>query len=131
MHLLFNYADRLAVVSVFLLLKKEMHLTAVQLGLLGRLSRGCMASRRHSPARLWIGYGASPRFPSDYTLESLICRATALSRTFGHLFFFRAAEGLGETAYFPASMSLLGVARNGLAPDQHLHRDNGGAFSPG
>jgi len=33
--------------------------------------------------------------------------ATALSRTFGQLLFFRAAEGLGETIYFPASMSLL------------------------
>jgi MFS family permease len=40
-------------------------------------------------------------------LWSLICVATALSRNFRHLFFFRAAEGLGETFYFPASMSLL------------------------
>jgi MFS family permease len=34
--------------------------------------------------------------------------ATALSQNFRHLFFFRAAEGLGETFYFPASMSLIG-----------------------
>ena len=33
--------------------------------------------------------------------------ATALARTFNQLLFFRAAEGLGETFYFPASMSLL------------------------
>ena len=32
---------------------------------------------------------------------------TALSQNFRHLFFFRAAEGLGETFYFPASMSLI------------------------
>jgi MFS family permease len=38
---------------------------------------------------------------------SIICMATALSRTFGNLLFFRAAEGLGETVYFPASMSLI------------------------
>jgi len=31
---------------------------------------------------------------------SLICMATALSRNFTHLLFFRAAEGLGETVYF-------------------------------
>ena len=31
----FNYADRQAIFSVFPLLEKEMHLTAVQLGLLG------------------------------------------------------------------------------------------------
>jgi MFS family permease len=38
---------------------------------------------------------------------SLICLATAASRNFQHLFFFRAAEGLGETFYYPASMSLI------------------------
>ena len=38
---------------------------------------------------------------------SVICMATALSKTFPHLVFFRAAEGLGETFYFPASMSLI------------------------
>jgi MFS family permease len=38
---------------------------------------------------------------------SLICMATALSRNFRHLFLFRAAEGLGETIYYPASMSMV------------------------
>ena len=38
---------------------------------------------------------------------SLVCAATALARTFNQLLLFRAAEGLGETFYFPASMSLL------------------------
>ena len=33
--------------------------------------------------------------------------ATAASRTFTHLFLFRAAEGLGETFYFPASTALM------------------------
>ena len=33
--------------------------------------------------------------------------ATAWSRNFPTLFFFRAAEGIGETFYFPASMSLV------------------------
>lgn len=33
--------------------------------------------------------------------------ATGASRTFLHLFLFRAAEGLGETFYFPASTSLM------------------------
>src|SRR5207244_5191883 len=38
---------------------------------------------------------------------SIICMATALSQKFWHLLFFRAAEGLGETFYYPASVSLL------------------------
>lgn len=33
--------------------------------------------------------------------------ATALSQKYWHLLFFRAAEGLGETFYFPASMSFI------------------------
>ena len=33
--------------------------------------------------------------------------ATAWSRSFTHLFFFRAAEGLGESFYYPASTSLI------------------------
>jgi MFS family permease len=33
--------------------------------------------------------------------------ATALARSFPQLLFFRAAEGLGETFYFPASISLI------------------------
>ena len=33
--------------------------------------------------------------------------ATALSRTFARCCFFRAAEGLGETVYFPAPVSLI------------------------
>jgi MFS family permease len=38
---------------------------------------------------------------------SAICAATANSRNFRHLLFFRAAEGLGETFYYPASVSLI------------------------
>ena len=41
------------------------------------------------------------------TFWSLICAATALSRNFVQLVFFRGAEGLGESFYFPASMSVL------------------------
>lgn len=103
----FNYADRQAVFSVFPLLEREMHLSPVELGLLGSsfawvygLSApfaGAIVDRvRRVAAILW-----------GLQTWSVICMATALSRTFGHLFFFRAAEGLGETVYFPASMSLL------------------------
>jgi len=104
----FNYADRQAIFSVFPLLEKEMGLTAVQLGLLGS-------------SFAWV-YGLGAPFAGaivdrvrrkSATLAglhfwSLICMATALSRNFRHLFFFRAAEGMGETFYYPASMSMIG-----------------------
>jgi len=103
----FNYADRQAIFSVFPLLEKEMQLTPVELGLLGSsfawvyglcapLAGNIVDRVRRTAAILWGLYG-----------WSLICMATAASRNFRHLFFFRAAEGLGETFYYPASMSLI------------------------
>jgi MFS family permease len=103
----FNYADRQAVFSVFPLLEKEMHLTSVQLGLLGSsfalvygicgMFAGAIVDRvRRVSAVLWGLY-----------VWSLICVATAIARTFPQLLAFRAAEGLGETLYFPASMSMI------------------------
>jgi MFS family permease len=103
----FNYADRQAIFSVFPLLEREMQLTPVQLGLLGS-------------AFAWV-YGLAAPFAGMIVDRvrrksailgglhawSLICMATALSSNFRHLFFWRAAEGLGETFYYPASMSLI------------------------
>jgi MFS family permease len=105
----FNYADRQAIFAVFPLLEKELHLTPVQLGLLGSsfaitygvcgAFAGALVDRvRRVSAVLWGLY-----------TWSVICMATALSRTFNQLLAFRAAEGLGETVYFPASMSIIGA----------------------
>lgn len=103
----FNYADRQAVFSVFPLLEKEMGLSDVELGLVGS-------------SFAWV-YGLGAPF-AGYIIDrvrrktailaglyawSVICMATAVSQRFWHLIFFRAAEGLGETFYFPASMSLI------------------------
>ena len=103
----FNYADRQAIFSVFPLLEREMHLTPVQLGLLGSgfawvyglaaPLAGMLVDRQ--PRRRVILAGLH--------VWSVICMATATSRTFTHLFLFRAAEGLGETFYFPASTALI------------------------
>ena len=103
----FNYADRQAIFSVFPLLEREMNLTPVQLGVLGSafawvygLSAplaGMVVDRVRRKSAIIGGLHA----------WSLICMATALSTNFRHLVFWRAAEGLGETFYFPASMSLI------------------------
>jgi MFS family permease len=103
----FNYADRQAIFSVFPLLERELHLSPLQLGLLGS-------------SFAWV-YGLAAPFAGNIVDRirrksailgglqawSVICMATALSRNLGTLLAFRAAEGLGETFYFPASMSLL------------------------
>jgi len=103
----FNYADRQAIFSVFPLLQKEMNLSNAQLGMLGSsfaiiyglgaIFAGTIVDRIQRKKAILGGLHA----------WSIICMATALSSNFKHLLFFRAAEGLGETFYFPASMSLI------------------------
>jgi len=103
----FNYADRQAIFSVFPLLEVEMHLDKVQLGLLG--------------SSFALVYGTCAPFAGNIVDRirrktavlgglwawSIICMLTALATNFKQLLFFRAAEGLGETFYFPASMSMI------------------------
>ena len=103
----FNYADRQAIFSVFPLLEREMQLTPVQLGLLG--SGFAWVYGLAAPFAGVLVDRASRRnvILAGLHIWSLICAATALSKNFTHLFLFRAAEGLGETFYFPASTSLM------------------------
>jgi len=116
----FNYADRQAIFSVFPLLEREMHLTSVQLGLLGSgfawvyglaaPLAGAVVDRV-SRKRVILG---------GLYVWSLVCMATASSKTFLHLFLFRAAEGLGETFYFPASTSLISDYHDGRTRSRAL-----------
>jgi MFS family permease len=103
----FNYADRQAIFSVFPLLEREMQLTPVQLGLLG--SGFAWVYGLAAPFAGVLVDRASRRnvILGGLHIWSLICAATVVSKNFTHLFLFRAAEGLGETFYFPASTSLI------------------------
>ena len=103
----FSYADRQALFSVFPLLRKEMGLTSVQLGMLG--------------SSFAIIYGLSGPF-AGYVVDhirrktailgglelwSVICCLSAVSRNFAQLVAFRACEGLGESIYYPAALSMV------------------------
>jgi MFS family permease len=103
----FNYADRQAIFSVFPLLQEELGIDKAQQGLLGS-------------SFAWV-YGLSAPFAGAIVdrvrrksailgglyVWSVICMATAWSRNLVHLLLFRAAEGLGETFYYPASVSII------------------------
>lgn len=103
----FNYADRQAIFSVFPLLEKTFHLSTTQLGLLG--------------SSFALVYGVCSQFAGlvvdrvrrktailgGLSTWSLICMATGFFSNFHALLGLRAAEGLGETFYYPASMSLI------------------------
>jgi predicted MFS family arabinose efflux permease len=102
------------------LLEREMHLTPVQLGLLGSgfawvyglaaPLAGIVVDRARRKTVILGGLHA----------WSVICLATVVSRNFTHLFLFRAAEGLGETFYFPASTSMLSDYHGSLTRSRAL-----------
>jgi MFS family permease len=102
----FNYADRQAIYAVFPLLEKEFAFDKLQLGLIGS-------------AFMWVYAGGAPfaGFIADRVKRvhlilggcifwSFVTVATAWCSKLWQFVAVRAAEGLGETFYFPASMSL-------------------------
>jgi MFS family permease len=103
----FNYADRQAIFSVFPLLEKEMHLTPVQLGLLGSSFAWVYGLFAPIAGSIVDRIRRKTAILGGLHLWSAICMATAASRGFGALLFFRGAEGLGESFYFPAGVSLI------------------------
>ncbi len=103
----FNYADRQAVYSVFPLLAREFHLSDTQLGMLGSSFAWVYGITAPLAGSIVDRVRRKTAILSGLQIWSLVCMATALSRNFVQLLLFRGAEGLGETVYFPASMSLV------------------------
>jgi MFS family permease len=103
----FNYADRQALTAVFPAIESEFGLEDPQLGALA--SAFMIVYSLTSP---FTGYSVdliSRRLliPAGLAFWSLICAGTAFARNFVQLLVLRGAEGLGESFYFPASMSVL------------------------
>lgn len=103
----FNYADRQAIFSVFPLLKAEMGLSDVQLGIVGASFMWVYALGAPLAGLVGDRVNRKALILGGMIFWSLITIATALSTRYWHLVLFRALEGLGETFYYPASMSLL------------------------
>ncbi|MFO0949273.1 MAG: MFS transporter [Planctomycetota bacterium] len=103
----FNYADRQAVYSVFPLLEEEFQFTKTEQGWI-------------AAAFMWVYALTAPfagqvgdRFSRKYVILaglfvwSAVTGFTAICSKVWQFVFVRGAEGLGETVYFPASMSLI------------------------
>src|SRR5882724_423330 len=103
----FNYADRQAIFSIFPSLKSEFGFDAVQLGLIGSAFAWVYAAG--APLAGFIG----DRVPRKHLILggclfwSGITVMTGWCARLWHFVAVRALEGLGETFYFPASMSLV------------------------
>jgi MFS family permease len=104
---LFNYADRQAIYSVFPLLKTEMDLTAVQLGVVGGSFMWVYAAALPLAGIIGDRVRRTTLILGGLAFWSLITLATGWATEYWHLVLFRALEGLGEAFYFPASMSLI------------------------
>ena len=118
---LFNYADRQAIYSVFPLLKSEMGLSDVQLGIVGGAFMWVYAAALPFAGIIGDMFSRKTLILGGLIFWSLITLATALSTKYWHLVLFRGLEGLGEAFYFPASMSLIS--------DYHSRRTRSRAMS--
>jgi MFS family permease len=104
----FNYADRQAIFAVFPLIKQQLGLTDVQLGIVGAAFMWMYAL--FGPLAGWL----CDRLPRKTLVLggliawSLVTAVTAVCHTYGQLVLCRALSGLGEAVYLPASMSLIG-----------------------
>ena len=103
----FNYADRQAIYSVFPVLKSEMTLSDVQLGVIGASFMWVYAAAAPLAGIIGDRFARKTVIISGLIFWSLITVATALSTEYSHLVVCRALEGLGEAFYFPASMSMI------------------------
>jgi MFS family permease len=105
--LLFNYGDRQAIFSVFPLLKHQMSLTDVQLGILGSCFMWMYAA--FGPFAGWIGDRVSRKWliVGSLLFWSIVTATTSICHSFGQLVVCRALGGLGEAFYFPAAILMI------------------------
>jgi MFS family permease len=116
-----NYADRQAIFSVFPLLEKEFGFDKIELGLIGAAFMWVYAG-----SSIFAGYIGDRVRRKDLILGGCLfwSAVTGLTGLCGKLWQFitvRASEGLGETFYFPASMSMIS--------DYHSQRTRSRAMS--
>jgi MFS family permease len=104
---LLNYADRQAIFSVFSVLKEELHISDLQLGVVA----GCFmwAYAVFGPVAGWITdfVSRSRVVVAALCFWSIVTGATAYAHNYPTLLLLRTFGGLGEAFYFPAAISLI------------------------
>ena len=104
---MFNYADRQAIFSVFELLKTEMDLSDVQLGVVGGAFMWVYAAALPLAGIVADRANRKMLILGGLLFWSMVTLATGWAAAYWQLVLLRALEGLGEAFYYPASMSLL------------------------
>lgn len=103
----FNYADRQAISSVLPLLEREYGFSKEEQGLIGGAFMWVYGIS--APLAGMVGDRANRKWVilAGLYIWSVITGFTALCSKFWHFVLVRGAEGLGETFYFPATLSLV------------------------
>jgi MFS family permease len=109
----FNYSDRQAIYAVFPLIKQQLQLSDLQLGVLGACFMWMYAL--FGPFAGWASDRVSRRnlILGSLIFWSVMTGLTAFARNFAELAACRALGGLGEAFYFPAAMSMIGDLHGG------------------
>ncbi len=102
-----NYADRQALSGTLPLIRGELHLSLHEQGILGAAFAWVYGLFSPFAGRLVDRMRRTTGVLAGLAGWSAICAATGLAPGFRSLATLRAATGLGETAYFPASVSLI------------------------
>ncbi len=102
-----NYMDRQAIFSAFPLLKKELSMSDVQLGLLGSVFLWCYSAS--SPLAGYLGdrFRRKSVILGSLLIFSLATFATGLALAPSQLIWLRGLLGLSEALYLPAALALI------------------------
>lgn len=103
----FNYADRLAIYSVFPVLEKQYHFSKSELGLIGAAFTWVYALASPLAGSVGDRYGRKWVILGGLYVWSLVTGLTAQCTKVWQFVLVRGSEGLGETFYMPASMALI------------------------
>jgi MFS family permease len=103
----FNYADRQAIFSVFPVLEAEFGFSKAELGLIGSAFAAVYGLTAPFAGQISDRSSRKLVILGGLYIWSVVTGFTALCSKAWQFILVRGAEGLGETVYFPASMSLI------------------------
>ncbi len=103
----FNYADRQAIFSIFPLLQEKYGFDKQELGMIGSAFALVYALTAPLAGQLSDKVSRKLVILAGLYVWSIVTGFTALCSKVWQFVLVRGAEGLGETVYFPASMSLI------------------------